>query len=291
MGSFDLHLHTHWSYDALSTVEDYFRFAREKKLRALAITDHHLMDGYEDVLDTAEKYPDVAYLAGGELTVHCELGEFDLVCLNLPRRPTPELTELFNIYRKWQVDCGKAYSANLSAMGFDFDDEKRMRLLQSYRPAKAIAKQGNTHVRYAVFRDYCIAHGFCRDTKSFLEMREKFTDVPDYPEYDVVIPAIKKNGGVVILAHPYGYFLKTDQKRMDLLREMFMLDGIECAHPDFPPEISAIYRAYCRKHGLVSSGGSDLHTPEINQFAAHCGADDWLDELLERVAIYHGGDT
>ena len=59
MATFDLHLHTHWSYDALSSVEDYFRMAREKKTRAIAITDHHLMDGYGDVLACAEKYPDV----------------------------------------------------------------------------------------------------------------------------------------------------------------------------------------------------------------------------------------
>ena len=123
MASYDLHLHTEWSYDAVSRVEDYFRIAQKKGSRALAITDHHLMDGYGDVLAAAAKYPEVGYLSGGELTVHCELGDFDLVCLNMPRRPTPVLNELWEIYHEWQRAYGKALSANFCARGFQLDDE------------------------------------------------------------------------------------------------------------------------------------------------------------------------
>ena len=79
MANFDLHLHTHWSYDAFSAAEDYFRLAREKKTRAIAITDHHLMDGYGDVLACAEKYPEVGYIAGSEITVNCEFGAIEIV--------------------------------------------------------------------------------------------------------------------------------------------------------------------------------------------------------------------
>jgi len=288
MASYDLHLHTEWSYDAKSKVEDYFRMARDKRLRALAITDHHLMDGYGDVLACAEKYPEVGYFSGGELTVHCDLGNFDLVCLNLPRRPTPETERLWDIYHEWQRAYGHAISGNFCALGFAFDDDERMRLLRSYRPQKAIAIQGNTHVQYAALRDYCIAHGFCKDVDGYKALRARFTGLPHYPEYDVVIPAVKRAGGVVLLAHPVGYFLTDDRRRMDHLREMFMLDGVECAHPSIPEELSAFYRGYCREHGLLSSGGSDLHYPEEGKFAVHCGADEWLDELMERVELFHG---
>ena len=78
--SFELHLHSQWSYDALTPVEEYFKFARERKLRAFALTDHHTMDGYGDMLECAKKYPDVPFVAGAELTVHSPMGTFDLVC-------------------------------------------------------------------------------------------------------------------------------------------------------------------------------------------------------------------
>ena len=288
MASFDLHLHTEWSYDAKTPVVDYFRFASEKKSRAIAITDHHLMDAYEDVLESAALYPEVGYLSGSEISVKCEFGPIDLVCLNLPRRPTPETEELFTMYRNWQIASGTAASRNFCALGYDFDDDKRMELLRSYRPEKAIAKQGNTHVKYELLVDYCIQHGFCSDEDSYIELRKKFTGMVPYPSYDKVIPLVKAAGGVVIIAHPVRYFLENDLKRMDTLREMFQLDGIECAHPSIPEELSAFYREYCVKHGLLSSAGSDLHNPVIEKFAAPDGKDEWLDEILERVEIYHG---
>ena len=290
MAVFDFHLHTHWSYDAFSSVEDYFRLAQEKKMRAIAITDHHLMDGYDDVLQCAEKYPEVGYVRGAELTVHCPLGSFDLVCLNLPAGPSPEMDAVFRRYRDWQVASGEAASRNFCERGFPFDTAERLRLLQTYRPEKAIRKQGVTHVRHGTLRDYCIDKGFCRDAQGYAALRQTFTGMPLYPEYDLVVPAVKKAGGVVIIAHPYGYFRKDDRNRMDQLREMFQLDGIECAHPDVPQEYTEIYRNYCLEHHLLSSGGSDQHAAGSDRyvFAGHCAPDEWLDELLERVQLFHG---
>ena len=288
MANFDLHLHTEWSYDATNPVEGYFRAAQEKKTRAIAITDHHLMDGYEDVLAAAAKYPDVGYLSGGELTVHSDAGTYDLVCLNLPRRSTPELDKLWEIYHEWQRAFGHSFSENLCAQGFDFDDDARMALLKTYRPAKAIAAQGNSHVRHWTMLQYCIDHGFCKDADDYKRLRSTFTGMPHYPEFDQVIPVVKAAGGVVILAHPNDYKLEEDLPRLDLLRELFELDGIEAAHASMSPELVKYYRDYCEKYHLLSSGGSDLHTPEEDKFAVHLGQDRWLDEILERVEIFHG---
>ena len=288
MGNYDLHLHTEWSYDAENSIEDYFRIADEKKIRTIAITDHHLMDGYDEVLEVAAKYPEVGYFSGGELTVHCELGEFDLVCLNLPRRPTPDLVDLFNIYRNWQIAYGHALSENFLRRGFPLDDAARMELLKSYRPAKAIAKQGNSHVQYRALWTYCVEHGFAKDKDDYNAKRETFTDMPDYPEYDIVIPAVKRAGGVVLLAHPKGYFLTNDLKRMDYLRELFSLDGVECAFGSCPEELVRFYREYCRKYGLLSSAGSDLHSSITERYANNFGEECWLDELMERIELHHG---
>ena len=284
--TYDLHLHTEWSYDALAKVEDYFKLARERKTRAIAITDHHLMDGYGDVQKCHEKYPDVHFFAGGELTVHCPLGTFDLVCLNLPMQFTPELEELWKTYRAWQVSYGHALSVFITGKGYPFDDDARYKLLQTYRAPHILAIQGNSHIRYDTMCKECIRLGMYKDAKEFRQFYSSLTNMPNYPEYDYVVPIVKRAGGVVIIAHPYDYFEHDNLKRMDELREMLQLDGIECAHPSIPEAATDFYRDYCVKHGLLSSGGSDLHQGPYDDFAKLYCKDAWLDEIIERVKMY-----
>ena len=288
MGDIDLHVHTTAS-DGTCAPGEAVRRAAALGLRALAITDHHLMDGYGDVLEAAAEFPEVGYLSGGELTVHCDAGTYDLVCLNLPRRSPPELDALWSLYHEWQRAFGHAFSENLCARGFAFDDEARLALLKSYRPDKAIRAQGNSHVRHGTMLRYCIDHGFCKDAEGYAKLRSAFTDMPLYPEFDQVVPVVKRAGGVVILAHPNEYRLESDTRRLDHLRELFGLDGIEAAHGSIPPEMMRHFRTYCETYNLLSSGGSDLHNPRPEEFAGHFGPDFWLDELLERVTLHHGG--
>ena len=63
-----------------------------------------------------------------------------------------------------------------------------------------------------------------------------------------------------------------------------------------PEEYTAFYRAYCKKHGLLSSGGTDCHEDpphaylklsEGRDMAWHAGESVWLDEILERVRLWN----
>ena len=89
--------------------------------------------------------------------------------------------------------------------------------------------------------------------------------------------------------------LNNDLARMDELREMLQFDGIECAHPSIPEELTPFYRQYCKDHGLLSSAGSDTHSsPDCayqfckeSSFAKHIGEKRYLDEILERIPAFH----
>jgi predicted metal-dependent phosphoesterase TrpH len=289
--SFDFHLHTYWSYDAITPVEMYFRLARERGVKYIAITEHHQMDSFPEVQEVAREYPDISYLPGAELTVHSPLGTFDMVCLGLPPVPEPELQSVFATYHQWQRDCGDAYSDCLTAAGYPYTRAERLALLRRYRPEKTIQVQGATHVQNKVQLDFLLEEKkYFPSRDALIAVLRSFT-FPPYPEYSAVLPAVKRAGGLVFIAHPSNYFERNNVRRMDELREMLQFDGIECAHDMVPPELTVFYREYCLKHKLLSTAGSDCHSFEgaayrfggTHEFGRHIGADTWRDAILERI--------
>lgn len=288
LASYDLHLHTHWSYDALVGVEDHFRRAKELGVRCIAITEHHVLDSLKEVVEVASRYPEVRAIPGAELSVTTSIGAVDLLCYGLPLEFPPELQRLLGQYHDWQRAYGHALSEVMVSLGYDFTHERRLELLRSYRPEHIVAHQGNTHVRNGVLAQYCYDRGFIADQKEYADLRRRLSQahpLPSYPKVEDVVPVVHRCGGVVAIAHPYGYFKGDDRSRMDALREECDLDGIECAHLSVLHEYTPVYRRYCVKHGLFSVGGSDCHTRDDVQqdFASHIGEDEWLDEFLERV--------
>jgi len=285
---YDLHLHTGWSYDATAKVEPYFAAAQKYGVRCLAITDHHVIDGQNEVHEVAQKYPDVRVIRAAELTVNTEFGSIDLLCYRLPEAPPPELQVVFDEYHEWQQATGACTCAGVKALGLSFTNQQRRELLATYRPAKATAVQGDTHIRNGVLRNYFIEQGFIQTPDEYGAFRQRMSEhvtFPKYPDVTRVVPAVKAAGGLIAIAHPFRYFREHDLKHMDTLRELFQLDGIECAHPSVPPEYSARYRAYCEQHGLFSTGGSDCHDESAIEttFARHGGRAEWLDEFLAAI--------
>ena len=294
--SFDFHLHTCWSYDAVAEVEEYFALASSRGVGVLAVTEHHQMDSVAEVSAAGAAHPEVGYVLGAELTVHHPFGNSDLVCLGLPPVPGAELAALFGRYHEWQRAYGDAVSAAVTAAGFPYGRQERLELLRRYRPERCIALQGVTHVQNGLQCDWlCKEKHWFADAEA-LQAALSAWPLPPYPDYAEVVPVVKRAGGLVFIAHPFRYFLGADEKRMDALREMLQLDGIECAHDSVPPELTPVYREYCRRHGLLSTAGSDCHSVASSAYrfgarhdlGRHRGETAWRDEILERVALWHG---
>jgi len=297
--SYDLHLHTCWSYDATADPEVYFRRAQQLGVRCIAVAEHHNIDSADEVKQAADRYPQVRLIVAAELSVHTSIGAVDLLCYGLPRRPGGALARVLEEYRLWQQRCGAATSQGMQRLGYDYTDDERLKLLQTYRPARVIERQGVTHIKGAIQSQHFVDRGYIRDVSEMAALYRRLSEVvemPDYPAVERVAPAVKEAGGLIAIAHPAAYFNGNDRQRMDALRAECLLDGVECAHPLVSPDLTPIYRDYCRAHGLFSVGGSDCHDnahvePALESvgytdkfsFARHVGADAWLDEFLERM--------
>jgi predicted metal-dependent phosphoesterase TrpH len=286
--SYDLHLHTHWSYDATAHPRTYFEQARVLGVRCIAITDHHVLDSLPEVLRIAEGYPDLQIIPAAELSVTTSIGAVDLLCYGFPVDFSNGMCDLMDVYHTWQRAAGEAWCHGMQSLGFDYTNAHRRALLESYRPGKTIEVQGCTHVKNQVQRRYFLERGFIAAEDEYTGLVDRFRDLgpfPPYPRVEDVVPAVKRAGVLVAIAHPYGYFAGCDLFRMDALCAECGLDGIECAHSSVPIEYTRLYRTYCERRGLFSVGGSDCHADaEVERaFAVHRGADEWLDELLKRL--------
>lgn len=286
--SYDLHLHTCWSYDAMVTAEELFAAAGSAGVRRIAITDHHVMDGLPEAIEVAARYPGVVLVLGAELTVTASIGAVDMVCLGFTPGAIEALAPVRDAYHEWQREYGAALCAGVRALGFDYSDRRREELLESYRPARTLAAQGATHVANKMQRAWFIERGFIATEDEYgplLAEAGRLVPRPDYPAAEFVLPGVKREGALVAIAHPTRYFQQDNRERMELLREELLLDGVECAHPGVPEGLTPIYRAWCEEHGLVSTGGSDLHWHEdvTAGIGRHIGPDEWWAEVEARL--------
>ncbi|MBI3946448.1 MAG: PHP domain-containing protein [Armatimonadetes bacterium] len=285
---YDLHLHTGWSYDAESPVEAVFRAARERGILRLAITDHHVIDSFSETAAAAARYPEITWIPSAELTVTTAIGGVDLLCYGLPREPPASLAAVLEEYHEWQRALGAALCAGMQAIGFDYTDAHREALLRSYRPEKAIRRQGFTHVKNGIQRHYFLERGFIQTPEEYsqvLARARRARPTPPCPAVARVAPAVKEAGALVVIAHPHGYFAGGDRARMEALRDECRLDGVECAHVTVPPEMAPVYRAWCVERGLLSTAGSDCHNPEDleTMLGKHGGPAEWWDEIAARL--------
>ncbi len=113
--------------------------------------------------------------------------------------------------------------------------------------------------------------------------------LPDY-DYKTTAQAIemfKKAGAFTVLAHPSYHYRGDvmDAETLDAFRDMGV-DGIECISPyNGEPWQSEYYSAYCRRHSLAISGGSDCHGPYLTRLIGTPEATDENTDILTYLGI------
>ena len=151
-------------------------------------------------------------------------------------------------------------------MGFILEDEanKNHPILQDYLPG---GKRSDMPV-INFYWDYCSSG------------KPYYVHVPHHTMKDM-IQRIHEDGGIAILAHPWKNFYQ----REDLLFEAmsYGLDGIEAYSNYHNEEQNAYYEAFCKKHNLIMTCGSDYHgfmKPQI-QMGEFGYKKDELQEILD----------
>ncbi|HXX35781.1 MAG TPA: PHP domain-containing protein [Thermodesulfobacteriota bacterium] len=250
MGYVDLHLHTTAS-DGVKTPSEIVRYAKNKGLQAIAITDHDTIEGLEEGLSEGENIR-FEVIPGVEISAEHSPGSMHLLgyFLNIHN---PLLKGKLGYLQKARAERNPKIIENLNRLGVRINYEEVMK-------ASGGGQVGRPH-----FAQVLMEKGYVR---SFQEAFERFLKkgAPAYVDKirfkpKEAISFIREAGGVAVLAHPktLGVDGAASLERivLGLMEEGLM--GIEALYPEHTPPEVAQFKALAERHGLLITGGTDYH--------------------------------
>ena len=203
---FDFHVHSWYSYDAHLSPDELLAAAESAGLEALAIADHHNMDGFAAFAEAAAAHPTVRWIPAMEVSIATETAEFDIVALEVPADAPQRLAEVVDLYRRWMRDFNRCLLAGFAELGIPFGRAEADRMLDEWRPGPARATQGEVRLPNRGLRPWLVEHGALAPEGDYAELLSRALEVgggrPALPRAEDVMPPFKALGAVLLLAHP-----------------------------------------------------------------------------------------
>ena len=277
----DLHLHSTKS-DGTETPEELVSHGRRIGLSAMALTDHDTMGGAAEFLASC-RTQGMTGIAGIEISAAVEEGPGTLHILGFGMNPEHPLVKE-NLGR---VLDGRAWRneqmlSKLNELG----------LALEWADVQACAGEevvGRPHVAQAL-----INRGYVSSVEEAFD-RYLAKGRPAYADRFRLYPAegirmIREAGGVAVIAHPFTW--EADEPKLEaglVALKAMGLAGVEAAYSEYGPERTVALLRMAKKHGLLTTGGSDYHglaKPDIalgKGFGALCVPDSYLPPLLQAL--------
>ncbi len=249
-GRIDLHIHTTAS-DGTFTPREVVRYALEKGILAVAITDHDDVSGVEEALIEGELLG-VEVFPGVEFSVDHEGTPFHLLGYMIDYR-NKTLNETLDRLKKKRGERNLRIIEKLNELGFELTYDEILEEAGEGavgRPhfARVMMKKGYVGNFYEAFNKY-----LRKDGPAYAERdRVKFTNA---------VNIIRSAGGLPVIAHPHGLEMK-DRRDLGAFLDVLIglgLAGIEVYYSKHTKNQTAMYLGLAEEKGLVVTGGTDFH--------------------------------
>ena len=248
-GAVDLHSHTTAS-DGSFTPQELVREAARRGLRVLAVTDHDSTDGIAPALAEVVHHPPLEIVPGIEINCDVEGAEIHILGYYVDYE-ADWFQEFCRAQRRERRERVHRMAARLAELGMPIDPDEVFALVRegsAGRPhvARVMVKRGYVKTVREAFDRYLAAG------KPGHVPRKKLT-----PEDAVRL--IRKAAGVPVFAHPG--LSDRDEMIPNLIAAGLM--GLECYYREHSALQTAGYLQLCRDQGMVATGGSDFHGPQV----------------------------
>ena len=271
----DMHMHTVASDGALYAGE-MARACMEVGLGAACVADHDTLASVGE-FSSLLKDAGIATVSAVEYSSSFEGSELHILAYGIREGKLAAAEEFGERCRRAKEEKDRRIIQMLSARydvltldGYeDFTYEKYLR-------------GGNRAAKYVYSRGVCSNYSEYRALKDSLGLDDSLL-----PSSEETISFIKDLGAISVLAHPSYRFRGgvMDTGMLEKLLDMGIM-GIECLSPYNPgKEQYEYYRAFCRRHDLAVSAGSDSHGPVMSRRIGVPYADDTMCDILDRLEI------
>ena len=245
----DLHIHSYYSDGTMSPKEIVIE-AKNKNLGIIAITDHDVLDSYEEVKAEAEK-EGIIVVRGVEID---SIFEGHLVHLLAYKFNDNE--DFFALVNRAKEQLLETSIELIRRMEKEYENIS----LEDYNSYEYDRRKGGWKGIHYLF-DKNITEGLFDGMKLYGKYEcghEKF----DFPTVKEVCDITHNAGGYVVLAHPCNYY--KDKTREEILEKLEILksdgiDGVECYYPANSDLMTETCLEFCRKNDLIITAGSDSH--------------------------------
>ncbi|MBR2443964.1 MAG: PHP domain-containing protein [Clostridia bacterium] len=244
----DLHNHSIYS-DGSTTPYELVKYAKEKGLSVVALTDHNTIDGIFELIE-AGKALDFEVVPGAELTTEYKGKEIHLLSLLIKEENIPKMQDFLLERLKLKDQSNKDLAKSLTEGGYPVSLEE-------------MKKKYGKNINRAHFARELIEMGAVTTTKEafntlLLEGGRFYKSIPR-PDVCSTIELVRQWQAVPVIAHP---LLSLSR---ELLEELLPkakkagLAGIEVYYPEYTEEQTKYLEDLCQKYDLIKSGGSDYH--------------------------------
>lgn len=267
----DLHAHTTAS-DGSATPRELVQLAKERGLRAVAVTDHDTFGGHAEALQAGAELG-IEIVPGIELSVRDEHDD-KAHLLGYYVAPDGALSRQLEYLQSERNKRNAVILRNLAALGVPVSMERVLELARGGvvgRPhfARALMERGYVADAQEAFNRFLADGAAATASKEVLHPAE-------------AIRLIHEGGGIAVWAHPTRPPSQRDgaidlaQWEAKLRRWIeWGVDGIEVYYSQYTPEEERWANAMARKYDLLGTGGSDYHgatKPTIQLGVTHTGA-------------------
>jgi predicted metal-dependent phosphoesterase TrpH len=242
----ELHCHSTAS-DGDCTPSELVERALAIGITTLALTDHDTVDGVSEALEAAKEHS-LRVIPAVELSCHFEENEVHLLGYFIEHRD-PDFLSLLEQMREERRERVRTILAKLADLGIElsFEDvevEATGHALGRPHVARALVTGGHSETVSQAFDTYIGNNGPAYVGRSLLSLEDG-------------IEAIRKAGGVSVIAHPGSY---RDWPRVERMMNL-PVNGVEVWHPAHRKADLKRAKRLGGRYNKVLTGGSDFHGP------------------------------